>query len=263
MKINEIMEFITCLRKTKKKVITNYYLSLQKSKEDFVTWKSESSIVFCAQENKVLRCYFASTDVEELNTLLEKVPEGAVLDYVVKGKMENFSWEKSGFEHYKTQIRHTTPDLLAPHPKTEREQFLEQLYQEDFGEFATAEDADELYDLLYQIFDYRVSRLPSKEELLEQIGKNWVLLYRENGEIVSFLMYQMEGKKYYGYQIYNAGTADISYNLNKRALSYAIEHYGAKSSYSWTNIDNRAANRIVDENSTDGTYNYIFVKTWS
>lgn len=256
------MKFITSLRKTKKKIISNYYLSLQqKSEKDFATWKLENSIVFCAQENMVLRCYFASVDLEELNTLLEKVPNGAVLDYVVKGEMDYFPWEKSGFKHYQTQVRHTLADLFAPHIKTERERFLEQFYQEDFGEFATKDDAGELYDLLYKIFDYRVSRLPSKEELLEQIEKNWVLLYREDGKIVSFLMYQMEGKKYYGYQIYNEGTADITYNLSKRALSYAIEHYGAKSMYSWTNKDNRAANKLAGDNSIDGTYNYIFVKS--
>lgn len=259
MKIKEIMEFITYLRKSKKKVVTNYYLTLQKSQEDFMTWKADNSIVFCAQENKVLRCYFASTDWEELNALLADVPEGAVMDYVVKGEMDDFPWEKVGFEHYKTLVRHTTPDLLAVRPKTKREKFLEQFYQEDFGEFATAEDADELYDLLYEIFDYRVSRLPSKEELLEYIGKNWVLLYRENGEIISFIMYQMEGKKYYGYQIYNAGTADISYNLDCRAVQYAIKHYGAKSSYSWTEVDNPAANKIAGDNM-DGTHDYIFVK---
>ena len=49
--------------------------------------------------------------------------------------------------------------------------------------------------MLYEIFDCRVSRLPSMEELKEQIQKNWVLLYRENGEIIAFLMYQMDGGK--------------------------------------------------------------------
>ncbi len=259
MRIEEIMEFIHSLRKTKKKLITNYYLTLQNSKEDFVTWKAEHSIVFCTQENKVFRCFFASTDLSELNILLAEVPEGAVIDYIAKEKIESFSWEQIGFEHYNTLIRHTTPDLFADAPKSKREKFLEQFYQKDFGEFATAEDADELYDLLYEIFDYRVSRLPSKEELLEQIGKNWVLIYREKGEIIAFEMYQMHGKKYYGYQVYNSGTADISYNLQRRAVEYAIEHYGAKSSYGWVEVDNDAANNRAGAN-TDGTYDYIFLK---
>lgn len=259
MKIQEIMQFISSLRKTKKKVITNYYLTLQKSEEDFESWTAQNSIVFCAQENKVFRCYFASTDSDELNILLKKVPVGAVMDFITKEKTERFPWEASGFEHYSTLARHVNPDLMADRELTKREKFLEQFYQEDFGEFATSGDVDELYELLYEIFDYRVSRLPSREELLEQIDKKWVLIYRENAGIIAFLMYQIEGKKYYGYQVYNKGTADITYNLERRAIQYAIDHYGVKSLYSWVEVDNYAANKKAGSNS-DGTYDYIFLK---
>ena len=135
---------------------------------------------------------------------------------------------------------------------------MEQFYEENFGEFAAEKDAVELYQMLYQIFDFRVSRLPSMEELLQLIRKKWVLLYREKGEIIAFLMYQIEGKKYYGYQIYNSGTADITYNLERRAVEYAKEHYGVKSSYSWTEIGNLGANKRAGE--IDGTFDYIFIK---
>ena len=46
MRIQEIMQFISSLRKTKKRLITNYYLTLQGSEEDFESWTSENSIVF-------------------------------------------------------------------------------------------------------------------------------------------------------------------------------------------------------------------------
>lgn len=261
MGIQEITEFIFALRKSKKKVTTNYYLTLQNSNEDFETLTAQNSIVFCARENRLLRCFFASTDERELNDLLRKVPEGAVFDFVSREKIEKFSWEESGFEHYRTLARHVNPDIFAQGKKSKREKFLEQFYQADFGEFATAEDAEEIYDLLYKVFDYRVSRLPSKEELLEQIDKNWVLLYREEGNIIAFLMYQIEGKKYYGYQIYNKGTADISYNLERTAIQYAVSTYQVKSSYAWVEINNFAANKRVGADF-DGTYDYIFLKRY-
>ena len=96
------------------------------------------------------------------------------------------------------------------------------------------------------------------EELKEFIRKNWVLLYRENEEIIAFLMYQIEGKKYYGYQIYNSGTADITYNLERRAVEYAREHYGVNSSYAWTEIGNLGANKRAGK--CDDTFDYIFIK---
>lgn len=259
MNIQEITNFIFALRKTKKKVISNYYLTLQNSKENFQTWTAENSIVFCVQENKVLRCFFATTNLDELNILLDKLPVGTVMDYITKEKMEKFPWEQSGFSRYSTLARHVNPDLFAASKKSKREKYLEQFYEENFGQFATVEDARELYRLLYEIFDFRVSRLPSMDELIEQIKKNWVLLYREGGEIIAFLMYQVEGKKYYGYQIYNMGTADISYNLERRAIQYAIDNYGVKSSYAWVETGNYAAIEKADSN-TDGTYDYIFLK---
>lgn len=259
MKIKDIIYHISTLRKTRKKLFTNYYMSLQKSEKDFLTWKTDTSIVFCDQENNLLRCYFASVDLKDLNLLFEHVPSGAVMDYIVKERLSEFSWVNDKlFQLYTTLVRHICPDLYASYSKSKHEIFMEQFYEEDFGEFATEKDADELYQMLYEIFDYRVSRLPSMDELIEQINKNWVLLYRENGNIIAFLMYQMEGRKYYGYQIYNCGTADITYNLECRAIQYAKENYGAKSSYSWTEVENLGANKRAGQ--CDGTYDYIFVK---
>ena len=259
MKIREIVKRISDLRKMRKPFVSNYYLSLQNSDKDFGTWTTDSSIVFCDQEENLLRCYFASVDLQDLNTLFEKVPSDAVMDYIVKEELSEFSWVNDTlFQHYTTLVRHTNKVLCDEHEKSKHELFMEQFYEENFGEFATEKDAEELYHMLYQIFDFRVSRLPSVEELLQLIRKNWVLLYREKGEIIAFLMYQIEGKKYYGYQIYNSGTADITYNLERRAIEYAKEHYGIKIIYSWTEIGNFGANKRAGE--TDGTFDYIFIK---
>ena len=65
MKIQEIMQFISSLRKSKKKLLTNYFLTYQNSEQDFLTWKGEESIVFCAQEEELQRCFFASTNRSE------------------------------------------------------------------------------------------------------------------------------------------------------------------------------------------------------
>lgn len=261
MKIQDIMQFISSLRKSKKKVLTNYFLSCQNSKDDFQTWQGDESIVFCVQEEKLIRCYFASTDLMELNQLLGMVPAGTVMDYIAKEKIEEFSWtEGAGFKHYTTLVRYTNPNIYEEKPKTKKDLILEQFYDESIGEFATEEDAEELYELLYEVFDYRVSRLPSMQQLIEMIEKKWVLLYREKGRILSFLIYQIEGRKYYGYQIYNEGTADITYNLECKAIQYAKATWQIKSVYAWAEIGNKIANDRIGTDLFDGTYDYIFVK---
>ena len=136
MKIREIVKRIYDLRKTRKPFVSNYYLSLQKSDKDFVTWTTDSSIVFCDQEENLLRCYFASVDLQDLNTLFEKVPSDAVMDYIVKEELSEFSWVNDTlFRHYTTLARHTYLDLCGEHEKSKHELFMEQFYEENFGEF--------------------------------------------------------------------------------------------------------------------------------
>lgn len=258
MKIQEIIQEISSLRKVKSNVISNYYMNYHGKDIEFDVWKGLETIVFCVQEERLYRCFFATTNLEELNKLLSELPAETVIDYVTKEKSDTFPWEKSGFKRYTTLIRCTKTDWNKEKPKTKREKYLEQFYDENCGEFATLNDLEELYDLLYKVFDYRVSRLPGKDDLAEMIQKNWVLLYREK-EIIAFLIYQIEGKKYYGYQIYNAGTADITYNLECKAIKYAKQKYEIKSSYAWVEVSNSAANQRVGADF-DGTYDYIFVK---
>lgn len=259
MKIQEIVKEISSMRKTKKKLLSNYYKNYQGSDVEFDVWKGLETIVFCVQEEKVYRCFFATTDVVELNGLLSELPSQTIIDYVTKEETNTFPWKESGFEHFTTLVRCTNADLSKERPKTKRERFLEQFYDDSCGEFATKDDLNDIYELLYRVFDYRVSRLPSKNELAEMIEKNWVLLYREE-TIIAFLIYQIEGKKYYGYQIYNEGTADITYNLERKAMKYAQQQYGVKSSYAWVEVDNVAANMRVGADF-DGTFDYIFIKS--
>lgn len=261
MKIQEIMQFISSLRKSKKKLLTNYFLTYQNSEQDFPTWQGKETIVFSVQEEKLQRCFFASTDEKELNFLLKELPSGTVMDYITKEKMEEFCWTEAGFGLYRTLIRYTNPSWEnESQPKSKRALFLEQFYDENMGQFADVEDAEEIYELLYKIFDVRVSRLPSMQQLIQMIKKNWVLLYREQERIVAFLIYQIEGRKYYGYQIYNEGTADITYNLERKAIQYAAATYKIKNSYGWVEIDNLGANARCEVSNFDGTYDYIFVK---
>lgn len=262
MKIQEIMQFISFLRRNKKKLLTNYFLTHQNSEQDFPTLKGKETIVFSVQEEKLQRCFFATTNENELNSLLKKLPSGTVMDFITKEKTVDFCWTETGFGLYRTLIRYTNPNWEdESRPKSKRTLFLEQFYDENMGQFATVKDAEEIYELLYKIFDVRVSRLPSMQQLIEMINKKWVLLYREQERIIAFLIYQIEGRKYYGYQIYNEGTADITYNLERKATQYAAATYQIKNSYGWVEIDNFGANDRCEDGNFDGTYDYIFVKS--
>lgn len=262
MKIQEIMQFISCLRKSKKEAVDKLFFDISKFGAGFSYVERRRDHRFFCSGRKIAEMLFASTNEKELNSLLKELPAGTVMDYITKEKTEDFCWTDVGFGLYRTLIRYTDPNWEDEScPKSKRTLFLEQFYDENVGEFATVEDAEELYELLYKIFDVRVSRLPSMQQLIEMIEKKWVLLYREQGRVIAFLMYQIEGRKYYGYQIYNEGTADITYNLERKATQYAKSAYQVKSSYGWVEIDNFGANDRCESGNFDGTYDYIFVKS--
>ncbi len=90
MKIQEIVKEISSLRKTKKKLISNYYMNYQGSDMEFDIWKGLETIIFCIQEENVYRCFFATTDVVELNSLLSKLPSQTVMDYLTKDESNTF-----------------------------------------------------------------------------------------------------------------------------------------------------------------------------
>lgn len=261
MKIREILSIISGIKQQNKSVVTNYYYSYNTSDCEFDVWQEKGAIVFCIRENDVYRAFFYTNDKNTLIELLKKLPKDTVIDYLSKDEEDQAEWmNEAGFDLYNVLSRMSNGDLkTVPKAQTKREKILEELYDPSFGEFATLDDCDEILSLLYEVFDYRVSRLPSKEELQEMILKNWVLLYRLDNKIISFLIYKIEGKKYYGYQIYNEGTADITYNLERRALQYAIENYGVTSSYAWVEIRNKGANKRVGA-TADGLLDYIYVK---
>lgn len=256
MGFNSIADKMRSIKKQRRPVISNYYNTYHGSESLFDVEESDDTLIFCIWEEKVYRLFYYSCNAGELGQMLEILPKGTIADCITKVPEDEFPWlEKGGFCRYGVFERyyHWAED------KFETPEVLLELYDENCGEYAVSEDAEELLQIIYREFDYKTNHLFSMEELKNLISKKQVLVKKLDDIIVSIFIYKIEGKKYYANLVYNELSADISYNLETKAFNYAREHYDINYIYAWYDHENKRAMRR-NRMKPEGVFNYVFEK---
>lgn len=250
-------------------VIHNYYLNCEQDEEIFALFGQET-VVFWDDDRGVCRAYFYSTNPEELTALLSQVPEGTVIDYLTRTKDEfRDLFESAGWRQLYEMHRMT--NKLSAEEKEEMEErerlFDLTTYREENVRAAVEADCDIIYSKLLEVFDPRESHLCTKEELLEYIRKRWVTVYYEAGSLLGFQICLVEHRKCYGYQIWTEAGTEGYYSLFKETKKLFFELIGEPMQaylpgYSWVNIKNRKAMRIVQfvGQKFDGLYDFVYEK---
>lgn len=257
MKLYDILSIFTTIKKEGKKIISNYYNNYQDREMLFDVYRGNHSIIFCVQDVKLYRVFFCSNAAEELSGLLSVLPLGSVADFITR-KEEEFLWLlNSGFKQYAVFRRFgKEEDGSSYSNEPEWCKSLPERYRFDYAE---RKDAQSIYTLLYQVFDPKTNHLCTLDDLVNMIDKKWVLFYKEESEIISLLIYQVMGRKFYVNIIYNAGTADISYKIEQRALNDAKEQFDINYRYAWIDLKNKRALKRCGL-KPENMYNYIFEK---
>lgn len=259
--IKEISLKMTEIRKTKRKVMTNYYLTYNGADVLFDTFVTEETIVFCIQENNIYRVFYYSVDEKDLIENLKKLPKNSILDIVAQEGSLDVQWlEGAGFYLYSTYARFGQPLLDYENQKElMSKNRIDAFYNEEYGECATVDDVQELQRLISKGFDEKTDHLFSDEELEDLINNKNILVQRESGEIFCIFIYKIEGKKFYYNLSYNEGTADVLYSIEKKSLLNAIKEYGVSYAYSWMALTNKKALKRSAV-PADHMRNYIFEK---
>ena len=97
------------------------------------------------------------------------------------------------------------------------------------------------------------------------IERKECLLHRENGNIVTFYVWRLEGRKLYSNMVVNEGPANFSYNLERRIFE-EMWSKGIRIFYAWYNIKNKKALKRGNEKteelikSKEIIYNDIYIK---
>lgn len=257
--ITNISLIMRTIRKKKKKILTNYYMTYNQSDKIFDVIESEETVVFAIQEGVIYRIFYYSCDENDLIECLSQIDRACVLDIISKEEEMGYAWlEKANFEFYSKYIRFGS--VLPTYEEqvlTMKNNRLDSFYNEEYGEYAQEEDVAEIQKLISAAFDAKTDHLFSDEELLNRIKKHQVLVDRDQGAIYCMLIFDITGKQFYYNLVYNEGTADVSYSMEKKALLYAIKEHGVNYAYSWIDIRNKKA---LKRNTAkpDGVYNYIF-----
>lgn len=255
-------------RNSKKKCITNIYGMMNTGYvvEDMLI--NDDAIVFWVNERFRKRLFFVANDLFGLKQLIKSVPQETICEYLYKEKESesvlDFMFQSAGLKPYKVFTRTTEIyGEISPYtvPELGRRKILEDLYDSSFGEYPTLKDAEELYNLNKESFDSHCDDVFTLEEWKTIIKDKRVLIYRENGKIVCYFVWRMDGKKHYSNASLNLGPANYMYNLERRVFEMYWDQ-GIRTFYWWIARDNkmqkRRGNKNPDRDKTVLTRTYLY-----
>ncbi len=261
MKTAEITEWIANQKKSGKRVFSNCYLQFARHPEkEWDAAASEDSLVIRNKDHGVNWILFYTADFDDMGVVMQKellTEEEYVIDILSKDALlYEKELKKIGFSPFTRMMRMSNPDItsvLADHA-------LKKAYdQPDMGKTAKEDEAAEINQKLWEIFDSRVSHLQTTDELRESIRRGEVVIHRTDQGIVSILQKIVEPKCFYINQVYNgtkkrAVHAILLHELNKYAQN------GGKYVFAWVEESNVASRRFHEKFGLkhDGLWNSIY-----
>lgn len=269
MIISEVKQKINTLKKNTKRYITNFYPGLADNNQEVEYMENEQAIVFILQERFRKRCFFAYADEEALVPLLLKVPANTIMEFISRDKTNPLEelFYRGNMSKYATYIRKTECFKENPYKisETGRRALLSEMYDSNCGEYPTTDAAEELDALHRQVFDPLCDDMYTIDEWKEKIDRKEILVCRENGKIMAYYCFCLEGRKLYSNISVNTGNANILYNMERRIFEEMWDR-GIRVYYAWFNEKNGKAmcrenkNAVTCIKSRELLYNFIYIK---
>ncbi len=267
--IVDVKKKINALKQSHGKLITNFYIGSIEDVKKVECLENDKALVFVVQEPFRKRVYFAAADPDACSVLLSQLPENSVLEYICQDNTNPLEsvFINGGMERYTSYTRITVTYFDNPYkvPEVGRRKLLQDMYDPEIGEYAGEEHATQLYQITREIFDEFCDDIFTLEKWREIIKNKECLVYCENGEIIAYFVYRLEGKKFYSNLSVNRGSANYLYNLERRVME-GMWNKGIHTFYSWVKEDNiramRRENRMVKRctKSRHEIYNFIYIK---
>lgn len=212
--------------------------------------------------------YFIGIDHDSVKKILSRVRgKDIVCDYISRNDDDPLGEMllNAGFNHYSTYLRISNSYQQNPFlaPEKGKRKILQEMYAPDKCSYAQESDIPELMRINESAFMPYVDDFFTYEEWMDIINRRECLIHKENDKIISLYVWKIEGKKLYANMIVNYGTADLSYNMERRAFEEAWVK-GVRSLYYWIRIDNEKA---LSHNGLDikrdgsvinGLYDYVY-----
>jgi len=179
---------------------TNAYIEVSAlfqllERETTEIYETERSVAVFFEDNGVHRLYaFAETAEIAAGVKLPQSRDNVIFEIIEQDKNNALTdcFVSNGWEVYQNlmQLRNVVPLNYAPS------------MADTPVEIAGLDDAEAVYQMLFDTFDINVSHLPNKGQLKENIAKGETLIIRDRDKIAAFAIFETTGKKTkYWYQL--------------------------------------------------------------
>ncbi len=251
--------------------ITNYFCHLHFT--NVPAFLTEDCLIFllaqCNEHKRFYKAYFVTQNINSLQSLLpfltllsqifyrETLP--IVFEVIVKGVILQ-SLQKIFLAHCRSyslyeRLRVNIRDLQSPL----RCDVANHIH------FATLDDKEAVYNLLYQTFDAYRDNLPNQHQIIEYINNKQVLCSKSCAEnnLQSLLIWTTQGKvSHFNYLINTAKSPFTMPQLIQRYYQI-IQEQGIKQVYLWVDVlvNARLRQFYIQRYGyrSDNTFNHIFI----
>lgn len=223
--------------------------------ESVVTGKT---VLFSCMDHTVRRLYYFTRDFSDMCATVGQLSHGEyTLELMSRDPAENrLSLLQTGFTPYSRLMRLSVSDCSASFQNSE----ISSYHDERVGLYPKESEAGEINQLLWRVFDPRVSHLLTDEEIVAAIQRREITIHRdEHAQIKAILQAVVNPKKFYINQIYNGTEKKIIHAmLLNRLKSYTDA--GGKYAYAWVAEDNAASMRFHKKYgfTHDGMWNLVY-----
>lgn len=256
-----ISEHIRRLKASGKKVFSNSYLRFVKEEQQWETAVSPESILILNVDQGVRRLLFYTTDFCDLRKILRTSlvrGEEYVLEIVSKdGGLYQEELEDIGFVEIARLSRVSVKDIS---PVFQGENEIGRMVDPSIPSAANEEDADSILEILWNVFDTRISHLPDRDEICRSIEKDFVCIYKDRDLNVRAILQSVEApKSFYINQVYNSERKEVIHSIMYEKLkSYYVR--GGRYVYAWVDETNLASLKFHAKYGMqpDGLYTCVY-----
>lgn len=197
--IEQIQGLIAELRNLRKGYITNFYIDKFKHQiwidnGDFRYVQLGETLFLLRISDKFCNLFYCSTTITELESAFIKLEQ----TYPKLVKMIDIVGAEIHCESIRQMLEaqgyHTYCKLVRMSRITPKENVA--IVNPNLS-LATLADSKLILGLLFRYFDARCEQIPYQEELDEYIKKNRILVYKEDGYILGFLIYESNRTTHY------------------------------------------------------------------
>lgn len=222
-------------------------------------YHNAEAVLMISKDHGVNRLYYYAHRLGHIKELLVQLPVNEyVLEYMTKDP-EDYCDELKymGFKRLARMMRMSVRDYAS----VANNKTLTEYYDETIGVYPRTEIAGEINQVLWNVFDTRVSHLLTEYEIMRSIENNEILIHQnEEGKIDAILQSVCNPRKFYINQIYNGAARNIIHAMLQRRLK-EYTAAGGKYVYAWVEYDNIASVKFHQKYGLqhDGMWNMVYV----